>query len=70
MNHDRSLESFSCSGTYRLSASQLAQNALLAFSPAPASRLKAYDLAPQLPRTAVNSNFANHPDLLNQIQNP
>ena len=40
------LQSSSCSGTHRLSASQLANNTLLAFSPAPASRLKAYDLAP------------------------
>jgi hypothetical protein len=28
------------------------------------------DLALQRPRTAANSNFANHPDLLNHIQNP
>ena len=45
-------------------------NALPAFSPASASRLKAYDLALQLPRTAANSNFANHQDPLNHIQNP
>jgi hypothetical protein len=35
-----------------------------------ASRLKAYDLALQLPRTAASSNFANHQDLLNHLQSP
>jgi hypothetical protein len=44
---------------------------LPAFSPASAGRLKAYNLALQLPRTAAaNSNFANHQDLLNDLQNP
>ena len=28
------------------------------------------DLALQLPRTAADRNFANHPDLLNPIQTP
>ena len=67
---NRSLESSSCSGTYRVSASQLTQNALPAFSPAPASPLNHYDLALQPPRTALNSNPAHQPDLLNHIQNP
>jgi hypothetical protein len=49
---------------------QLAQNALPFFSPASTSRLKAYDLALQLPRTTAHRNFTNHPDLLNHLQNP
>jgi hypothetical protein len=69
MNRNRSLESFSCSGTYRVSASQLAHNTLPTFSPASAGPVKAYDLALQLSRSAANRNFANHQDLLNQIQN-
>jgi hypothetical protein len=43
---------------------------LPAFSPASAGRLKVYDLALQLPRTAANSNFATHQHLLNDLQNP
>ena len=70
MNPKPHLESSSCSGTYRVSVSHLAQNALPAFSPASASRLKAYNLPLQLPRTAANSNSANHQGLLNHIQNP
>ncbi len=67
MNPQLHLESSSCSSTHRVSASQLAHNALPAFTPASAGCLKAYDLALQLPCTR---NFANHQDLLNQIQNP
>jgi hypothetical protein len=33
-------------------------------------RLKVYDLALQVPRTAANSNFANHQDLLKYLQTP
>ncbi len=58
------------SSTYRISASHLAQNALPAFSPPSASRLKASNLALQLTHTAANSNSANYPDLLNEKQNP
>jgi hypothetical protein len=46
------------------------QNLLPAFPPASAGRLKVYDLALQLPRTAANSNFANQQHLLNDLQNP
>jgi len=60
----------SCSGTYRVCASQLAQNALPTFSPTFASRLKAYDLPLQLTPTVANSDFPNRQDLLNHIQNP
>jgi hypothetical protein len=70
MTRNHTLESSSCSGTYRVSASQLAHNAMPAFSPASAGRLKEYDLVLQPPRTAANSNFANHQDPLNRIQNP
>jgi len=54
----------------RVSASQLAHNAVPAFSSAAVGRFKAYDLVLQVPRTAANRNFANHQDLLNHIQNP
>jgi hypothetical protein len=43
--HNRSLESSWCSGTYRVSASQLVHNALSAFSRPSASPLHNYDLA-------------------------
>ena len=38
--------------------------------PAPRHDSALYLLSLQLPLTDANSNFANHPDLLNHLQNP
>jgi hypothetical protein len=38
--------------------------------PAPQHASSPHFLAMQLAHTAANCNFANHPDLLNHIQNP
>jgi len=38
--------------------------------PASSSNSSPHHLSLQLPRTAANSNFANHRDMLNHIQNP
>ena len=57
----RRVQSFSVSAGPECPASLLSR---LGHSPLGAN------LALQLPRTAADSNFANHPDLLNPIQNP